>query len=73
MVAVANQKKPLATYSAKEIKMAISGYGNASKEQVRRMVISQIAIDEPDIGYDISDAFAVAICHCFRRNKKMIR
>jgi crossover junction endodeoxyribonuclease RuvC len=71
LVAVANQRMPVATYSAREIKMAVSGYGNASKEQIRRMVFSQIEINTSDIVYDISDAFAVAICHCFRRDKKM--
>jgi len=35
------------------------------------MVISQIDINNSDVGYDISDAFAVAICHCFRRDKKL--
>lgn len=66
LVAAANHNLPVAEYSAREIKLAVSGFGNASKEQVRRMVLSQIELAEENLQYDVSDAFAVAICHCHR-------
>lgn len=72
LVAAASRNISVAEYSAREIKMSVSGYGNASKEQVKRMVLSQIKIDDVSIGYDISDAFAVALCHLFRRKQQLI-
>ncbi len=56
----------IAEYSPREIKMAVTGYGNASKEQVRRMVLTQLTLNSTAIGYDVADAFAAAICHCHR-------
>lgn len=66
LVAASSRNLPVAEYTPREIKMAVSGYGNASKEQVRRMVLSQVNITNNKIKYDISDAFAVAICHFHR-------
>ena len=66
LVAAAEHHVPVAEYSPREIKLAITGFGNASKEQVKRMVIARLSIDPASIGYDESDALAVAICHCQR-------
>ena len=66
LIAAANRNLPVAEYSPREIKMAVSGYGNASKDQVKRMVLAQIKLETTSIGYDVADAFAVAICHCHR-------
>ena len=71
LVAAAIRNISVAEYSAREIKMSVSGYGNASKEQVKRMVLSQIKIDDASIGYDISDAFAVALCHLYRQKQQL--
>ena len=73
LVAAAIKNLPVGEYSAREIKMAVSGYGNASKEQVKRMVLSQLDLKTSSIGYDVSDAFAVAICHCSRVKLKQIK
>ncbi len=66
LIAAAIRNLPVTEYSAREIKMAVSGYGNASKDQVKRMVLTQIPLKTAAIGYDVADAFAVAICHCHR-------
>ena len=50
-------------YTPAEIKQAISGYGNADKQQVQSMVqilLELESIPQPD---DASDALAVALCH----------
>lgn len=49
-------------YSAREVKMAVVGYGNAEKSQVQLMVRALLALDEtpPE---DAADALAGAICH----------
>lgn len=68
LVAAATNNLPVNEYSPREIKMAVTGYGNASKEQVKRMVCSQIQLESNSHGYDIFDAMAVALCHCHRSN-----
>lgn len=68
LAAAAIHNLPVAEYTPRAIKMAVTGYGNASKEQVRRMVKAQIRLKDISFGYDISDALAVALCHCTRSN-----
>ncbi len=69
LLAAANREIPVAEYSAREIKLAVTGYGNASKEQVRRMIKLRVTLPEGKVNYDVSDAFAVAICHLHRCEK----
>jgi crossover junction endodeoxyribonuclease RuvC len=63
LVAVAAAGCGLAEYSALEIKKAVTGYGQADKEQVLTMVRSLLGLDDEDIPLDASDALAAAICH----------
>ena len=50
-------------YSSTEIKMAVVGYGRASKLQVQDMVASLLHLSSR-ISADAADALAAAICHC---------
>lgn len=54
-------------YSPKKVKQSITGNGNASKEQVLKM-LQQILLfkDEPKY-LDATDALAVAVCHYFQQ------
>jgi crossover junction endodeoxyribonuclease RuvC len=63
LVAVAGAGCGLAEYSALEIKKAVTGYGQADKEQVLTMVQSLLGLDDERIPLDASDALAAAICH----------
>ena len=63
LVAVAATGRGLAEYSALEIKKAVTGYGQADKEQVLTMVRSLLGLDDDSIPLDASDALAAAICH----------
>jgi len=63
LVGVAEAGCALAEYSALEIKKAVTGYGQADKEQVLTMVRSLLALDDDSIPLDASDALAAAICH----------
>ena len=54
---------PVTEYSPKRIKQSITGNGNASKEQVFKMLQRIILIEEKPNFFDASDALAVAICH----------
>ena len=48
-------------YTPLEIKQSIVGYGQASKQQVREMVLRLLSL-QGDLSYDASDALAVGIC-----------
>jgi crossover junction endodeoxyribonuclease RuvC len=55
-------------YSPKKIKQSITGNGNASKEQVLKMLQRLLNFkDHPGL-FDASDALAVAVCHHFQEN-----
>lgn len=61
---LAAQKNQLAIqeYSTRVVKQAITGYGNASKEQIQDMVRRLLKL--PQMAQeDASDALALAICH----------
>jgi crossover junction endodeoxyribonuclease RuvC len=62
LVAVAATGRPLAEYSALEIKKAVTGYGQAEKQQVNTMVRALLNVEE-EVETDASDALATAICH----------
>ena len=51
-----------------KVKQAITGNGNADKDQVWKMLQRILLIDERPKHYDATDALAVAICHHFQSN-----
>jgi len=53
---------PVYEYAPRRVKQAVVGYGSAGKEQVRKMVMSILALEE-EPQEDAGDALAVAICH----------
>ena len=59
---------PIFEYAPKKIKMAITGKGTASKEQVAGMLKTILDIDEMPKHLDASDGLAAAVCHHFQRN-----
>jgi crossover junction endodeoxyribonuclease RuvC len=56
----------VAEYSARQIKQAVVGYGNAEKMQVQHMVRLLLNIKNT-LQADAADALAVAICHSHSR------
>lgn len=66
MMAALNAGLPVAQYTPKEIKKAVTGNGNASKGQVRFMIQSILSGCDDDLTHDAADALAVALCHTFR-------
>src|SRR5438270_11724962 len=63
MLALANGGLSISEYTPKQVKQAVTGYGDARKEQVGEMVrilLKLPSIPRPD---DAADAAAVAICH----------
>jgi crossover junction endodeoxyribonuclease RuvC len=51
------------SYSPRQIKAAVAGYGHADKEQVQRMVRATLGMGETPEPPDAADALAVALCH----------
>ncbi|MGH7828316.1 MAG: crossover junction endodeoxyribonuclease RuvC [Candidatus Binatia bacterium] len=62
LLAAAQNQTVVHEYSAAEIKMAVVGYGQATKEQVQMMVASLLRIPAKPAA-DAADALAAAICH----------
>ena len=60
---------PITEYSPKKIKMAITGNGNASKEQVAKMLQSILKFKEIPKNLDSPDGLAAAMCHFFNSKK----
>jgi crossover junction endodeoxyribonuclease RuvC len=63
LVAVASHDCSLHEYSPLEIKKAVTGYGQADKNQVRTMVKTLLNIKDSKLETDASDALATAFCH----------
>lgn len=57
---------PVIEYSPREVKRAVTGNGNASKEQVQFMVRTILNIEETPEFYDATDALAVAVGHTYK-------
>ncbi|HIF13817.1 MAG TPA: crossover junction endodeoxyribonuclease RuvC [Bacteroidetes bacterium] len=55
-------------YAPKKIKLALTGKGFSSKEQVQAMVTQILALKKKPETLDASDALAVAVCHCYQQN-----
>ena len=56
---------PVSEYSPKRIKQAITGSGNADKDQVFKMLQHLVNLPDKPKYFDATDALAVAICHHF--------
>jgi crossover junction endodeoxyribonuclease RuvC len=56
---------PVAEYSPRKIKQAITGNGNADKTQVWQMLQQITSLPDKPKYFDASDALAVAVCHHF--------
>lgn len=53
-------------YPPATVKCSVAASGRAGKEQVKRMVMMMLGLDDEKIPEDASDALSVAICHCNR-------
>ena len=66
LLAAAEHRLDIAEYSAAEIKVAVVGYGRATKEQVQKMVGALLFV-RGAMRADAADALAAAICHVHRQ------
>jgi crossover junction endodeoxyribonuclease RuvC len=63
LLAVRQAGRPLSHYTPAEVKKAVVGRGQASKQQVQYMVARLLGLRELPRPLDASDALAVAYCH----------
>lgn len=69
MAAGLYREVPITEYSPKKIKMAITGNGNASKEQVAGMLQNLLNLRALPTKLDATDGLAAAVCHYFNQGK----
>ena len=63
---------PIFEYSPRKIKQAVTGKGNASKEQVSAMISTLLKIKVDKKKLDATDGMAAALCHHFQNGKSAI-
>ena len=64
LLAAAHHDLIIAEYAPREIKKAVVGTGNATKDQVGYMVKQQLRLREAPTPSDAADGVAAALCHC---------
>ncbi len=69
MAAGLSRQIPITEYLPKKIKMAITGNGSASKEQVAKMLQSQLKIGKLPKNLDATDGLAAAVCHFYNSGR----
>lgn len=67
MAAALYRSLPIFEYAPRKIKMAITGNGSASKEQVANLLENILDINDMPGGLDASDGLAAAVCHSFQK------
>ena len=65
MAAGLSRQVPITEYLPKKIKMSITGNGNASKEQVARMLQTILGLQTLPKNLDSTDGLAAAVCHYY--------
>src|SRR6195952_2710628 len=67
MAAALSRNVNITEYSPRKIKQAITGNGNATKEQVAAMLQNLLKFKETPDFLDATDGLAVAVCHSFQK------
>jgi crossover junction endodeoxyribonuclease RuvC len=70
MAAALSREIPITEYAPKKVKQSVTGNGNATKEQVCRMLMGVLGIKELPKLLDSTDALAVALCHHYQGKPK---
>jgi crossover junction endodeoxyribonuclease RuvC len=64
LLAGAHHELRIAEYAPRQIKKAVVGNGNATKDQVGFMVMQQLRLASVPAPADAADGVAAALCHC---------
>lgn len=68
IAAVLSRDIPVVEYAPRKIKLAITGAGDASKEQVAGMLARMFGLKEIPGKLDATDGLAVAVCHFYQKD-----
>jgi crossover junction endodeoxyribonuclease RuvC len=58
---------PVFEYKPSQVKVILTGYGNADKAQIGRMLAAQVKLPEGKLDDHARDAIAIAVCHARSR------
>lgn len=73
LLAGARKKLPIYSFTPLQVKMAMTGYGRASKKQVQEMVKEILKLDEVPKPDDAADALGVALCCVYSDRSKILQ
>ena len=54
---------PVYEYKPSQVKVILTGYGNADKNQIARMLDAQVKLPKGRLDDHARDAIAIALCH----------
>ena len=63
---------PVYEYKPSQVKMVLTGYGNADKAQIARMLGAQVKVPEGRVDAHAMDAIAIAVCHARSRRLSQV-
>ena len=69
IAAALSRSIPIFEYAPRKIKMAITGRGAASKEQVAAMLMNILKFKEVSVRLDATDGLAAALCHFYQSDR----
>jgi crossover junction endodeoxyribonuclease RuvC len=69
LLAASQKNIPVSVFTPLQVKMAITGYGRADKNQIGQMVKNLLKLDKIPKPDDITDALAVALTLAFTNSK----
>ena len=65
LLTAAHYRVPVCEYNPASVKVAVTGYGKASKQQVIAMTQRLLDLPKPPRPDDAADALAIALCHAY--------
>lgn len=71
LLAAAQHGLAVYSYSPREVKASVAGYGHADKHQMQMMVRALLMMKETPEPADAADALAVALCHLQAEHARM--
>lgn len=63
LLAAAQARIPAHSYSPREVKASVAGFGAAPKQQIQKMIAMLLGLAECPEPPDAADALAIALCH----------
>lgn len=72
LLAATKRRLPIHEYSPKQAKLSATGKGNATKEEVQKMIQTIFQLASPPTPIDAADALALAFCHFHYQKSKQL-